>query len=144
MSHNISKNTKCQTFKSILFSNTLIYDVLRDFVSFAPFKKHEKHHGGVLLLVKLQAFSYRLVTLLHRYFSRFWNCANGTKSRKTSRKKSLMSNKSLIRHLCLVKESFQYLYKAYKAIFARSLCESWNVFLITTCKQFSHYFFFSI
>ena len=34
----------------------------------------------VLLLVKLQAF----LTLLHGYFSRFLNCTNGTKLRKTS------------------------------------------------------------
>ena len=37
-------------------------------------------HGGMLLLVKLQAE----VTLLHGCFSRFLNCTNGTKSRKAS------------------------------------------------------------
>ena len=36
-------------------------------------------HEGVLILLKLQA-----VTLLHGCFSRFLNCANGTKSRNTS------------------------------------------------------------
>ena len=39
-------------------------------------KKREKHHGGVLLLVKLLAE----VTLLHGCLSRFFNWTNGTKS----------------------------------------------------------------
>ena len=39
-------------------------------------------HGGVLLLVKLQALK---VALLRGCFSRLLNCTNGTKSRKASR-----------------------------------------------------------
>ena len=34
---------------------TLKCDTLRDLVPFVQFKKHEKHLGGVLRLVKLQA-----------------------------------------------------------------------------------------
>ena len=43
-------------------------------------------HGGVLLLVKLQVQPATLlkVTLLHRRFSRFLNCVNGTKLRNAS------------------------------------------------------------
>ena len=44
-------------------------------------------HGGMLLLVKLQAFSQQTllqVTLLHACFSRFLKCTNGTKSSNTS------------------------------------------------------------
>ena len=46
------------------------------------FKNVKNTHGGVLLLVKLQALLK--VALLHRCFPRFLNCANGTKSRKVS------------------------------------------------------------
>ena len=42
-------------------------------------KNVKNTHGGVLLFVKLQALK---VTFLHGCFSRFLNCANGTKSRK--------------------------------------------------------------
>ena len=45
-------------------------------------KNVKNTHGGVLLLVKLQA-SLK-VTLLHEYLSRFLNCTNGTKSRNAS------------------------------------------------------------
>ena len=49
------------------------------------FKNVKNTHGGVLLLVKLQTTPTLLkVTLLHGCFSRFLNCTNGTKSRKTS------------------------------------------------------------
>ena len=60
-------------------------DVLRDLVLFAQFKKREKH-GGLLLLVKLQASptTLRKVKLLHGCFSRFLNCTNGTKLRNPS------------------------------------------------------------
>ena len=37
-----------------------ICDALRNFVSFEQFKKRENTHGGVLLLVKLQAKSLQL------------------------------------------------------------------------------------
>ena len=36
---------------------TSIHDALRDLVPFLQFKKHEKHHEGVLLSVKLQALA---------------------------------------------------------------------------------------
>ena len=51
------------------------------------FKKNIKNtHGGVLILVKLQAkpATLRKLTLLHGCFSRFLNCTNGTKSRNAS------------------------------------------------------------
>ena len=51
-------------------------------------KSVKNTHGGVLLLVKLQAKSLQLyllkVTLLHGCFSRFLNLTNGTKSRNAS------------------------------------------------------------
>ena len=65
----------------------IICDALRDLVPFVQFKKLEYTHEGVLLLVKLHAKSFTTllkVTLLHGCFSRFLNCTNGTKSRKTS------------------------------------------------------------
>ena len=40
-------------------SNTICV-VLRHLVPFLQFKKREKTHGGVLLLVKLQAFNLKL------------------------------------------------------------------------------------
>ena len=60
-----------------------ICDALRNFLPFAQFKKreHSWRSGGVLLLLKLQACKE---TQLQRRFSRFLNCRNGTKSRKTS------------------------------------------------------------
>ena len=49
-------------------------------------KNVKNTHGGMLLLVKLQAKPATLlkVTLLHGCFSRFLNCTNGTKSCKVS------------------------------------------------------------
>ena len=46
-------------------------------------KNVKNTHGGVLLLVKLQAFLLK-VTLLHGCFSCFLNCKNDTKSCKAS------------------------------------------------------------
>ena len=46
-------------------------------------KNVKNTHGGVLILVKLQALSLKR-TLLHGCFSRFLNSTNGTKSRKAS------------------------------------------------------------
>ena len=57
----------------------VIWDVLRNLVAFEQFKKRENTHGGVMLLVKLQAEA-----LFHRCFSSFLNCTNGTKLRKAS------------------------------------------------------------
>ena len=60
------------------------------YVMFCPIWYHfynlrnvKNAHGGVLVSVKLQAFSLK-VTLLHGYFSRFLNCTNGTNSRNAS------------------------------------------------------------
>ena len=48
-------------------------------------KNVKNTHGGMLLLVKLQAKSNLLkVTFLYGCFSRFLNCTNNTKSRKAS------------------------------------------------------------
>ena len=47
-------------------------------------KNVEITRGGVLILVKLQAWAYATLlklTLLHGCFSRFLNCTDGTKSR---------------------------------------------------------------
>ena len=38
----------------------IMCDALRDLVPFVQFKKRENTYGGVLLLVKLQAFSLQL------------------------------------------------------------------------------------
>ena len=55
----------------------------RDFLPFVQFKKREKHSCSVLHSECY--FQYLLkVTLLHRCFSRFLNCTNGTKSRNAS------------------------------------------------------------
>ena len=52
---------------------------------FHNLKNVKNTHGGVLLLVKLQAKCLQLkVTLIRGCFSRFSNCTNGTKSCKTS------------------------------------------------------------
>ena len=59
-----------------------ICGALRDLVPFVQFKKREKHPW------KRDTFSnvegLLKVILLHGCFSRFKNCTNGTKSRKTS------------------------------------------------------------
>ena len=55
----------------------VIWDVLRNLVAFEQFKKRKNTHGGVILLVKLQAEA-----IFHWYFSSFLNCTNGTKFRK--------------------------------------------------------------
>ena len=51
-------------------------DVLCDLVPFVQFKKHEKHSWRSVIFSK--------VTLIHGCFSRFLNCANGTKMLKAS------------------------------------------------------------
>ena len=71
----------------------IISDALQDLVPFVQFKKREKTHGGVLLLVK--PTTLLKVTLLHGCFLRFLNFTNGTNSRKTShfiRKESYSSS----------------------------------------------------
>ena len=58
--------------------------VLRDLIPFIQFKKHEKYPWRGVTFSKLQASSLLKVTPFYGYFSRFVNCANGTKSCKTS------------------------------------------------------------
>ena len=61
-------------------------DALRHLVQFVQFKKHKSTYGGVLLLLKLQAFIKVLtllkVTPLHVRLSLFFS--NGTKSHEMS------------------------------------------------------------
>ena len=61
-------------------------DALRDLVPFAQFENVINIHGGVLLLVKLQASGGNFTernTPPWMFFS-FLNCTNGTKSRNVS------------------------------------------------------------
>ena len=62
-----------------------ICDVWRNLVPFVQFKKREKHHGEVLLLVKFQVsacnFTKR-IAFHHGCFSHFLNCTSVTESRK--------------------------------------------------------------
>ena len=53
---------------------------LRDLVPFVKFKKREKHPYRSINFSKVAV----KLTLLHGCFSRFLNCANGTKSRNAS------------------------------------------------------------
>ena len=46
--------------------------------------KHVKNTAGVSLLVKLHPATLLKVTVLHRCFSRFLDCKNGTKPHKAS------------------------------------------------------------
>ena len=62
-------------------------------------EKAKSTHGGVLLLVKLQSATLIKVTLLHGCFSRFLNCANGTKSRNASYLLYKTSARSQLTHL---------------------------------------------
>ena len=73
-----------ERYQTHMRCQNLIYDALRDLVPSAQFAKSENIHGGVLLLVKLQAATLLKTTHLHGCFSRFLNCTNGTKSRKAS------------------------------------------------------------
>ena len=60
---------------------TKICDTLRDLVPFVQFKNVKNTHGGVLLLVKLQAEA-KSNTSPWVFFT-FLNCKNGTKSLNT-------------------------------------------------------------
>ena len=65
----------------------MICDALRDLVPFVRFKKHEKDPWRSVTFSKnagCKPATLLKVTLLHGSFSRFLNCANGDKSRKTS------------------------------------------------------------
>ena len=68
-------------------------DVLYDLVPFVQFTKRENIHGGVLLLVKLQACNFTAKgNTLSWVFFRFLSCANGTKSRNASQYNWLKKN----------------------------------------------------
>ena len=63
-----------------------ICDGLRDLVSFVHFKKREKHPWRNVTFTKVADFhpaTLLKVTFVHGCFSRFLNCTNDTKSRKT-------------------------------------------------------------
>ena len=79
------KNEPQDEFEQIfhLYVKHFTCDALHNLVPFVQLKKPEKNmHGGVLLLVQLQAKSLQLlkVTLLHGCFLHFLNCTNGTKT----------------------------------------------------------------
>ena len=63
----------------------VIYYALRDLLVCAQFKKCEKTHGGVLLLVKLQVSPCNFTNIVtHQWvFFTFLNYKSGTKSRFT-------------------------------------------------------------
>ena len=70
-------NTRRQVLDSpILKGFLIICGALHGLVRFVQFKKREKHPWRSVTLNK--------VALFHGCFSRFLNCANGTKSRNTS------------------------------------------------------------
>ena len=58
--HSLEPNVKSQINRNILVLQAITCDVLRDLVPFVQFKKRENTHGGLLLLLKLQAFSLQL------------------------------------------------------------------------------------
>ena len=62
-------------------------------------KNVKNTHGGVLILVKLQAVK---LTLLHGCISRFLNCRNGTKSRNVPHTCLLNGHISSHQHLFFV------------------------------------------
>ena len=69
-----------------------ICDALLDLVPFVQFKKGEKHHGGVLILVKLQAeaCNFNKINTPPWVFSTFSKLYKGTKSHNASRFKKLL------------------------------------------------------
>ena len=76
--------TKVKSMRKRLVINECF--TLGDLVPYVQFKIRENNHGGVLLLLKLQAAVCDLLKalLLHGCFSRFLDCTNGTKSRNAS------------------------------------------------------------
>ena len=76
-------------------------DALRDLVPFVQFKKHEKHPWRNVSFGKVAGFwpaTLPKVTFLHGYFSRFLNCTNGTRWRKTSHIYNTGNNKDHVKH----------------------------------------------
>ena len=57
-----------------------MYDALRDLAPFMQFKKHENHSRGRVT----EPATLLRETLLHKSFSCFLNCKNGTNSGKAS------------------------------------------------------------
>ena len=95
LSHMVSLNTsskyilpKNKILKTKPNDKIIICHALRNLVPCTQNLKREKHHGGVLILVK-PAILLK-VTLLHGCFSRFLNCTNDIKSRNATH----MYNKS--------------------------------------------------
>ena len=63
------------------------WDVLGDFVSFVPFREHEKHPWRSVTFkqsCKLKPATLLKVRILYGWLPRFLNCTNGTKSRNLS------------------------------------------------------------
>ena len=70
-----------------------ICDALHDLVPFPQFKKREKHLWRSVNFSKVDLLK---LTFLHRCFSRFLNCVNGTKSRNASHVCKNESNPALL------------------------------------------------
>ena len=88
-----------------------ISDALPDLVPSVQFKKREKHPLGS------DKFRLLKVTLLHRWFSRFLNRTNGTKSRKASHmeeiaKSLVLLQSSVLQSFASGKKSFSYFMKS--------------------------------
>ena len=67
---------KIMAYKTIVKAISVNSDALHELVPLVQFKKREKHPW--------RSVTFSKVTLLHGCFSRFLNCTNCTKSRKTS------------------------------------------------------------
>ena len=69
-----------------LISDVYMCDALRDLVPYVQFQKSKKHprRGATFGKLEAQPATLLKVTLFDGYFSRFLNCTNGPKSRKTS------------------------------------------------------------
>ena len=88
----VSQDNRTQSFQNILGKtneNTIHVMCCAIWYHLNNIKNVTNTHGGVLLLLKLQAKSATLlkVALLHGDFSRFLICTNGTKSRKVFHRK---------------------------------------------------------
>ena len=101
------KKRSCTGGARVSFLIKLQAEALRDLLDHAMrcviwyhlyiLKNVKNAHGGVLLLVELKPATLLEITLLRGCFSRFLNCANGTKSRNASHMvKTLSRLRSLI------------------------------------------------
>ena len=78
----------CRTYFNFVIHKC---DALCDLVPFMQFKKREKHSWRSVNSSKVAGFKPATLlelTLLHRYFSRFLDFTNGTKSRNAPQIKS--------------------------------------------------------